>query len=326
MVIAIPTGVQIFCWLATIWSGRLRFHTPMLFLLGFFVLFVNGGITGVMLSSIPFDLQAHDTYFVVAHFHYVLIGGAVTPLFGAVYYWFPKVTGRMMSEGLGKLQFWLWFIGVNVTFFPMHFLGLDGMPRRVYTYLEQTGWGPLNMLASLGVLLMIASGVVFVVNLVMALRGGLPAGPNPWAADSLEWATTSPPQSYAFRRIPVVRARSPMWEQGETWPVVTGMRVDRREVLITTALDADPDHRHEDPTPTPWPLITALAVTLFFVVLIFTPWGLVIGLAALFVGVTGWVWPRRSPKREDLVRCDPPPRSIEESVACKDAQLVGPLP
>ena len=140
MMIAIPSGVQIFCWIATLWDGRPVFRTPLLFVLGFIVIFVLGGLTGVMLASVPLDLQVHDTYFVVAHFHYVLIGGAVFPLFGGFYYWFPKITGRMLNETAGKWHFWLFFIGFNVTFFPMHILGLRGMPRRVYTYPAGLGW------------------------------------------------------------------------------------------------------------------------------------------------------------------------------------------
>ena len=150
MMIAIPSGVQIFCWIATLWDGRPVLRTPLLFVLGFIVIFVLGGLTGVMLASVPLDLQVHDTYFVVAHFHYVLIGGAVFPLFAGFYYWFPKITGRMLDETAGKWQFWLFFIGFNVTFFPMHILGLHGMPRRVYTYPAGLGWDTLNLIASLG--------------------------------------------------------------------------------------------------------------------------------------------------------------------------------
>src|SRR5215211_2498634 len=154
MLIAVPSGIQIFCWIATLWDGRPVFRTPLLFVLGFIVIFVIGGLSGVMVASVPLDSQVHDTYFVVAHFHYVLIGGAVFPLMGAIYYWFPKVTGRMLSERLGKWNFWLAFIGFNVAFFPMHVLGLQGMPRRVYTYLPEMGWGPLNRLASVGALIL----------------------------------------------------------------------------------------------------------------------------------------------------------------------------
>src|SRR6476469_6869981 len=150
MLIAIPTGVQIFCWLVTLFSGRPRLTAAMIFILGFFLTFVNGGLTGVMLASVSFDKQVHDTFFVVAHLHYVLLGGAVMPLFAAFYYWFPKVTGRLLDERLGKIHFWLFLVGVNVAFFPMHLLGLDGMPRRIYTYLEAMGWGRLNLIASIG--------------------------------------------------------------------------------------------------------------------------------------------------------------------------------
>ena len=150
MMIAIPNGVQIFCWLATLWGGRPMIRTPLLFVLGFFFIFVAGGLTGVMLASVPLDLQVHDTYFVVAHFHYVLIGGAVFPLLGAAYFWFPKITGRMMSERLGRWHFWLAFLGFNATFFPMHIVGLWGMPRRVYTYPVEMGWGPINLFITAG--------------------------------------------------------------------------------------------------------------------------------------------------------------------------------
>jgi cytochrome c oxidase subunit 1 len=187
MLIAIPTAIQIFCWLATLWDGRVVFRTPLLFALGFIVLFTAGGLTGVMLSAAPFDLQVHDTYFVVAHLHYALIGGAVFPLFGAVYYWFPGMTGRLLDERLGRWHFWLFAIGFNLAFFPMHRLGLNGMPRRVSTYLAETGWAPLNGAATLGGVLIVASVGVFLVNVVLALRGAKLAADNPWGARSPEW-------------------------------------------------------------------------------------------------------------------------------------------
>ncbi len=299
MMIAIPSGVQIFCWVATIWSGRPRFTTPFLFVLGFVALFLIGGFTGVMVASSPFDLQVHDTYFVVAHFHYVLIGGAVFPLFGAFYYWFPKATGRMLDERLGRWNFWLFFIGMNLTFFPMHQLGFDGMPRRVYTYLAATGWGDLNLLASAGAVVIAASVLVFLVNVARSLRSGARAGENPWGAESLEWATASPPRPYNFAYIPVVDGRAPLWEHPEGLPAVEGLRTDVREVLITTMLDAEPDSRHRHPEPSVWPLLAAIASTVFFVALIFTPWAFPIGIALLFLALLGWAWPRGEEHREE---------------------------
>jgi cytochrome c oxidase subunit 1 len=185
VLIALPTGAQIFCWIATIWAGRPRFTTAMLFAIGFMLVFIIGGVTGVMIASVPFDLQVHDTYFIVAHFHYVIIGGVVFPLFGACYLWFPKATGRLLSERLGKWHFWLFFIGTNLTFFPMHLLGLDGMPRRVYTYLPEMGWGDMNLLATIGAGVIVASVVCFGVNVLASLRWGAVAGPDPWGGPTL---------------------------------------------------------------------------------------------------------------------------------------------
>ena len=243
IMIAVPSGVQIFCWLATLWGGRLRFKTPLLYVLGFVFTFVMGGLTGVMLAAVPLDLQVHDTFFVVAHFHYVLIGGAVFPLLGGLVYWYPKMTGRMLSERLGKLSFWLVFLGFNVTFFPQHILGLEGMPRRVYTYLPETGWGDLNLLSTVGAFILGLGVLVFVINLIMSRVSGPPAGDDPWGSDTLEWSTSSPPPPYNFQFIPTVSARAALWNRREDQPVVTGLRSDRREFLITNMMDADPDHR-----------------------------------------------------------------------------------
>jgi cytochrome c oxidase subunit 1 len=300
VLIAVPTGAQIFCWIATIWSGRPRYTTAMLFALGFIVVFTIGGLTGVMIASVPFDLQVHDTYFIVAHFHYVIIGGVLFPLFGACYYWFPKITGRLLSETLGKWHFWLFLVGVNVTFFPMHLLGLDGMPRRVYTYLPEMGWGRLNLLATVGSWIIATSVIVFVVNVARSWRNGRVAGPNPWQAPGLEWATTSPPPAWNFHPVPVVQGRAPLWESGEEMPVATGLATDRREVLVTTALDAEPDSRHEHPGESHWPLVMAIAVGVTFIGAVFTPWAYVVGFAISTAAFAGWGWPRGTKPEDEI--------------------------
>ncbi len=298
--IAIPTGTQIFCWIATIWSGRPRFTTPMLFAIGFIVVFVIGGLSGVMIASVPFDLQVHDTFFIVAHFHYVILGGVVFPLFGAFYYWFPKLTGRMLGERLGKWHFWSFFIGVNTTFFPMHILGLHGMPRRIYTYLPETGWGNLNLLATVGSWIIAVSVILFLINVLRSWKSGAVAGDDPWRAPTLEWATSSPPPTYNFADIPVVENRTPLWSSTEL-QVATGLSTDRREVLVTTAIDAEPDNRHEHPSDTIWPFAMAVAIAVTFVGAIFTPWAYVVGFVLAGIAFAGWAWPRGA-KPEDLFR------------------------
>jgi cytochrome c oxidase subunit I+III len=294
IMIAIPSGLQIFCWIATMWSGRISMRAPMLWVIGFFVIFVIGGLTGVMLAAVPLNLQVHDTFFVVAHFHYVLVGGAVFPLFAGLYYWFPKITGRLMREGLGVAHFWLFFIGFNLTFFPMHVLGLRGMPRRVYTYPAEMGWGALNLLATIGAFLMAAGVLVFLWNVVFSWRRGELASDNPWNASTLEWATSSPPGACNFPVLPTVSGRDPLWEHPEDQPVVVGLRTDVRDVLVTYALDAAPDHRVEFPEASIWPLLTAVATTALFIGSIYTPWAVPIGAVPVFITLTGWFWPKRA--------------------------------
>ncbi|HEX3865571.1 MAG TPA: cytochrome c oxidase subunit I [Gemmatimonadaceae bacterium] len=288
MLIAIPSGVQIFCWIATMWAGRPRITVPMLFILGFIFTFVNGGVTGVMLASVAFDTQAHDTFFVVAHLHYVLIGGGLMPLFGAFYFWFPKIVGRLLNETLGKVNFWLFVIGVNVTFFPMHLLGLDGMPRRVYTYLAPTGWGSLNLLATIGAFTIALSVIVFLVNVIVSWRGGALAGENPWNASGLEWATTSPPPSYGFLYPVVVESRHPLWDTTVDAAVITGLRTDRKEMLVTTTFDAVPDSRQVGPSGSIWPVYLALCMGLLFIGSIFSPYFVLGGVGASVLGLLGW--------------------------------------
>ena len=293
MIISIPSGIQIFCWIASIWRGRPRLQTPMLFVLGFVAIFVLGGLSGVTLAAVPFDLQVHDTYYVVAHFHYVLLGGAVFPLIGGIYFWFPKMTGRMMSERLGVVNFWLLFIGFNVTFFPMHILGFQGMPRRIYTYPAEMGWGTLNLVSTAGALLLLAGGALFVFNAVRSYVTGTVAADDPWHGETLEWSTNSPPPVYNFLHIPVVEGRSAMWNRSDPAPVVTGIRTDCREVLITDVMDAAPVHAYELPNPSIWPFLCAVVTSAFFVGSVFTPWALPIAIVPLAITLTGWFWPKR---------------------------------
>ncbi|HLG72556.1 MAG TPA: cytochrome c oxidase subunit I [Chloroflexota bacterium] len=212
MAIAIPTGVKIFTWLATLYGGAIRFRTPMLFALGFIAMFLIGGLSGVTLAVVPIDWQVNGSYYLVAHFHYVLFGGTAFGIFAAWYYWFPKMSGRMMYEGLGKAHFWLMFIGFNLTFFPQHLLGIQGMPRRVYTYPAGLGWDNSNLVSTVGAYILGLSVIVFLLNLVRSIRSGVPAGDNPWEAWTLEWSTSSPPPDYNFAVIPTVTSRRPLWD------------------------------------------------------------------------------------------------------------------
>jgi cytochrome c oxidase subunit I len=298
MLIAVPNGVQIFCWIATLWGGRPAFRTPLLFVLGFFFIFVTGGLSGIMLASVPIDTQVHDTYFVVAHFHYVLIGGAVFPLIGAIYFWFPKITGRMMSERMGKWNFWLAFLGFNLAFFPMHILGLQGMPRRVYTYQPEMGWGALNLLVTVGAVILLISFALFLWNVLSSNRTGEPAGDNPWDAGTLEWATASPPPPQNFDRIPLVTSREPLWAERESLPSVAGLAVNSRQLIVGTVTEARPELRESSPEPSIWPLLAAIAVAGTFLGSIFTPYAVVWGAIPIAIALVGWFWPTGSPEDE----------------------------
>ncbi len=307
MLITIPSAIWILAWIFTIWRGHLEpLNTSMLFSLGFIVLFILGGITGIMLASVPLNWQVHDTQFIVAHFHYTLVGGVVFPIFAAVYYWFPKVTGRFLDERLGRWHFWLFLVGFNATFLLMHQTGIQGMPRRVYTYLPGLGWDFLNALSTAGALLMGAGSVLFLWNAVRSWRRGVPATGDPWGGASLEWATTSPPENYNFLRIPLITALEPVragkvQERGLARPPwleeLTEGHGGRRETTVTTVLAAEPQGRADLPMPSPWPFWTAMALSVAFLGAIWTPWLVPVGLVLTFVGLVGWHWPGQEAAR-----------------------------
>jgi cytochrome c oxidase subunit 1 len=276
LIIAIPTGIKIFNWMATMFGGSIRFTTAMLFATGMLIEFTIGGVSGVMHGTSPHDLQQTDTYFVVAHFHYVLVGGLIFSIFAAVYFWFPKITGRLMHEGIGKAQFWLFVIGFNMTFMPQHWIGLLGMPRRTFTYPAELHLGGLNMLSTAGVAFQVASVVLFVGNLVHSARRGKPAGSNPWGASSLEWATTSPPPEHNFNQLPVVSTREPLWLE--------------REAIEDRARGEREPHIHMPP-PSYWPLITAFGAVLTMALFMTGRWWApLFGLAWTFLGVINWAF------------------------------------
>jgi heme/copper-type cytochrome/quinol oxidase subunit 1 len=209
----VPTGIKFFNWIATAWAGSIDFKLPMKFAFGFMATFLIGGITGIYLSSVPVDTQLHQSYYVVAHLHYVLFGGSVMTIFAGIYYWFPKVTGRKLNETLGEWHFWTVFIGFNATFLVMHTLGLEGMPRRIYTYpggFGEEGWGATNVFITVASFLVALSVLIFLLNVIHSWKHGEPAGDDPWGGNTLEWATTSPPAPYNFDRVPPVRSFMPL--------------------------------------------------------------------------------------------------------------------
>ena len=260
-----------------------------------------GGLSGVIIAAVPLDLQLHDTYFIVAHLHYVLIGGAVFPLLGAITYWFPKFTGRMMSDGLGKVGFWMIFLGFQLAFFPMHISGLLGMPRRVYTYPAGMGLELPNMLSSIGSLVVAAGVLLFVINMALSLRSGRVAAPNPWLAPTLEWATASPPASYNFAHIPVAESRTPLWDSPDSLPVVHGLRIEERELLLTSVLSAGPESREPSAIPSIWPFVSAIAVAVMFISSIFSSWAVLFGAVPATIALIAWFWPKGPPHPEPVI-------------------------
>ncbi len=292
-------GVQVFAWIATLWEGRPRISVPMLYVLGFLFTFTIGGLTGVMVATVPFDWQAHDSYFVVAHLHYVLIGGAVFPLLAATYYWFPLIGRRQLSERLGKLAFWLIFLGFNLAFFPMHYTGLRGMPRRVYTYESGLGWDWLNLMSTVFAFVLALGVVVILFDVVrQLLRGKPPANENPWEAPSMEWVAGAGINPYGTRSIPVIDSRYPLWDHPDL-----GQRLDRgegflpdaptlrRETLLTAPLTGTPQQKLTLAGAQRLPFVAAFLTAMFFA-------GLTLKLPVLTVAsATGavicivvWLW------------------------------------
>ncbi|WP_274426425.1 cytochrome c oxidase subunit I [Chelativorans sp. YIM 93263] len=315
LAVAIPSGIQVFAWIATIWSGPgVLFRAPMLYALGAIFIFVAGGLTGVMVALVPVDFQVHDTYFVVAHFHYVLFGGAVMPVFAALHYWTPLVTGRLMSETLGRWSFGLIFLGFNVAFFPMHLTGLRGMPRRVYTYPADLGWDWLNMISSIGAYMVAAGVAVFLWDwLYWHRKHGQVAGYNPWNAGTLEWHSVTPSTNFSMRSVPIVSSTYPLWDEPEL-----GDRVDRgefylpdspderRKTLRTGSVMGEPRQVIFLPHPAWSPIIAAIGTATFFGLAIFKLWWLC-AAAALVIIIAGiiWMWdaePLPAPNRYDVGR------------------------
>lgn len=301
MIITIPSGVMFFVWIVTMWRGRVKLTTPMLFAIGFLLIFLLGGITGVMVGVMPFDWQVTDSYFVVAHFHYVLNGAVVFPIFGAVYYWMPKMTGRMLSEKAGRISFWVMFIGFNVTFFPMHILGFLGLPRRVYTYNNGLGWDGLNMMVSIGSGVFALGTAITLGNWIWSRFRGERAADDPWGGDSLEWATTSPPPDYNFESIPIVSGRHPLWESPAIQWADSGDEAETRslgrrgaivrETPTTAGVDSRPDGSMRIPGETYLPLFVALGIGAGFLGLLINALIVAaVGVLVMIVAILWWTW------------------------------------
>ena len=298
--IAIPSAIAVFAWVATIWTGRPVLTSAFLYFAGFVVMFVIGGVSGVVTAAVPADLQVTDTYFVVAHIHYVLIGINLFAVLGALHVWFPKMTGRFLNETFGKWAFAIVFVGFNLAFLPMHWTGLLGMPRRIYTYPAGLGWETPNLITTVGAFVLAFGILLFLINVFVSLRNGQLAGPNPWDAPSLEWSTPSPPPPYNFPVVPRIASRHPLWEsrlgdRRRRSELRVGLALDRgKEALATTALDAVPDAILKMPDDTPAPFIVTLAMSVGFAGLLLQAWWLAgVGAIATLVGLLVWLWPER---------------------------------
>lgn len=300
LMIGIASGIQIFAWLATLWGRRPEMAAHFLYVLGFFFIFVLGGFTGVMIAVAPFDWQVHDTYFIVAHFHYVLIGGVVFPLFAGLHYWAPKITGRLLDERIGRWSFWLTFAGFNLTFFPMHIMGLLGLPRRVYRYPTTLQIDAYNLAATVGAFVMAAGTILIAWNIVRSWRSGGRAGANPWRAGSLEWSTSSPPPSYGFRAPPIVQGRDPLWQTATAPDAATERAVAAmtaapatfRATLGTDALTGRPTGIHVLAGPSITPLLAALGLLVGLLGVLWKSFLLVpLGLVFAAACIVRWVYP-----------------------------------
>lgn len=295
-VIGVPSGLQVFAWISTLLTGRPNLKTPLLWIVGFLVTFTIGGLSGVMFPLISFDRQVHDSYFLVAHFHYVLIGGMVFPTFAALYYWLPKVTGRLFNETLGQVSFWLFFIGFNLTFFPMHIQGLLGMPRRIYTYQDGLSWNALNFTETIGAFVMGLGVLTFIIGFYQSLRSGKPAGPNPWDAGTLEWATASPPPPYNFRTIPLVRGAYPLWEaqaSGQSlWDPNDPSDPFKNQTPSTNLLTAEIEDNIPLPSYSLEPFWLAIGIAVLFVGALLTQlWLMIVGAVWALVFILLWMRP-----------------------------------
>ena len=307
--ITLPSAVAVFAWLATIWHGRPVITTAFLFFASMILLFVIGGVSGFMTASVPVDWQLTDTYFVVAHLHYVLIGINLFPVVGAVYFWFPKMTGRMLDERLGRWNFWTMFLGFNLAFLPMHLTGLFGMPRRIYTYGPDMGWTTLNLVTSVGSFVFAVGVLLLFINIVKSHRSGAAAAANPWDAPTLEWSVASPPPVYNFGVIPVVASRHPLWEGRLSHTGVTGSSVEQgllldhgKETIATTAVDAQPDLILEMPDDSFAPLVLTVGVSAIFSGLIVKMWWLAgLGSAVSALALLSWLWPRRALREREVL-------------------------